>query len=262
MAELTKTDKKMQEEREAIIKEMEKREKMKKAAKSGKRVHIEDALITLHFRSTFIEPTLGSQPGSQQIQSDFIASKSPNAISRDEEIALYGAESVDDSLTTRFYQEEVDGSIVRYLLTYQYEGFIKSAAGAMKRGGLLNIPAYKSVINQLVFVSASETLPIQRKIILQLPDGGSADLNQRSLRASTPKGERTALASSEQLPAGTCFEYYIRLLDKSFVQTLLSWIEYGKVCGIGQWRNAGYGRFVTEIKLADEWIPIEMVDKI
>lgn len=258
---LSKTELEMREERKAIKEQMEvagmdakaaakkeKAEEKKQAGKYGKRVHLSPASI--HLRCQFIEPVLGSNPGSNQVASDYVSKLAPDAKSRKEEVELYGEEDVEDTLTTKFYQETVNGHKKYYILTYQFEGFLKAAAEALKRAELTNVVAFKKTLNQIVFASGTNSVsPIERKIEIIRPEKTGIRTNQRSLKASTPKGDRTALASSEEIAKGATFELWIHLLDKKVADFILSLIEYGELSGIGQWRNAGYGRFRTEIEV-------------
>jgi hypothetical protein len=75
--------------------------------------------------------------------------------------------------------------------------------------------------------------------------GGDVELGdcQRPLRASGPQGERVALAHSETVPPGSSIDFEIELLDESKWPVVKEWLDYGKLRGIGQWRNSGKGRF-------------------
>lgn len=97
--------------------------------------------------------------------------------------------------------------------------------------------AYKKEIDGLVFVKP-------RKVKLILPEGGQIGELQRPLRASTPSGERIALAHSELVPEGTMQKFKVLLLKDELEAYIKEWLEYGELHGTGQWRNAGYGSFV------------------
>jgi hypothetical protein len=71
---------------------------------------------------------------------------------------------------------------------------------------------------------------------------------ERPLRANTPQGPRVSLVSSDYVDAGVEFEITITLLPHKelkwkIVEQLL---DYGKLKGLGQWRNGGWGRFEWE----------------
>lgn len=58
-------------------------------------------------------------------------------------------------------------------------------------------------------------------------------------------------ASTEEIPAGSSIELDIVMLDeKAHKDIVLEWLDYGRLRGIGQWRNSGKGRFTYEV-LAD-----------
>ena len=79
--------------------------------------------------------------------------------------------------------------------------------------------------------------------MLALPAGTGIGNCQRPLRASTPQGERVALASSETVPAGTKLRFDIVMLDPKLEGLVREWLDYGELRGLGQWRNAGKGSY-------------------
>ena len=101
------------------------------------------------------------------------------------------------------------------------------------------LKAYKKVIDGLVFVGPRS---------IKLNPAGEIGVCQRPLRANTMQGERVALASSEELPAGTTADFEIILLDESLEAVVREWLDYGALRGIGQWRNSGKGRFSYEVE--------------
>ena len=68
----------------------------------------------------------------------------------------------------------------------------------------------------------------------------------RPLRASTMKGDRVTLATSEAIPAGATLELEITSLDKKLDELIRKCLDFGINKGLGQWRNSGKGRFVWE----------------
>ena len=101
------------------------------------------------------------------------------------------------------------------------------------------LKAFKKEIDGLVFVSPR-----------QIPFGnnGAMGMCQRPLRAQTPKGDRVALARSETVPAGATLTFSVTCLREGLIPCVEEWLEYGKLSGLGQWRNSGKGRFTCEIK--------------
>ena len=106
---------------------------------------------------------------------------------------------------------------------------------AVNESGKLS--AYKKVVDGLIFVEP-------RRIRLDTP--GAITICQRSLRAQTAQGERTALSSSEEAPAGTTCEFTVLCLDEGHEKVVREWLDYGALRGIGQWRNSSKGRFKWE----------------
>ena len=98
--------------------------------------------------------------------------------------------------------------------------------------------AYKKIIDGLIFVG-----PRQIPLILS----GEMTECQRPLRAQTAQGERVSLANSEQIPAGSTCEFEITCMDDAHEKAVMEWLDYGKLRGLGQWRNSGKGRFTYEI---------------
>lgn len=185
-------------------------------------------------RLTFIEEILGTASADKEIHAEYIASKAPNAPSKEEEIESIGVEGMIEKTMTIFHRNK-DGNPI--LFDYQIKGFFKNAAKAFNYvGGKHKLTAYKSKIDNLVFVK-------ERQIPLQLPEGEEIGSCQRPLRASTAQGERVALANSESCPAGTVVEFTIMVMVDELMEKVIEWLDYGKLNGIGQWHNSGKGRF-------------------
>lgn len=192
---------------------------------------------TMNIRITFIEPILGTWPADPEVASKYIASKAPDAGTIKDEIAATSVEEVTEKSMTIFPRGE--GGPVLY--DYQVKGFFKDACSMLSRvkdTKSSGVKAYKKVIDGLIF-------PEPRMIPLKL--NGEIGNCQRPLRAQTAQGERVSLANSEELPAGTTAEFTVRLLDGNHEPLILEWLEYGKLRGLGQWRNSGKGRFTFEV---------------
>ena len=188
-------------------------------------------------RLTFIEEVLGSAPTDKEIFATYIASKGPDAMTKEEEIAALGEEEVLEKSMTVFPRTE-DGKPMMW--DYQVKGMFKNAAKAFGYvGGKVKLTAYKSKIDNLVFIK-------ERKIPYILPAGGEIGNCQRPLRASTAQGERIALANSESIPAGTTVEFTIEVLVDELMEHVVRWLDYGRWNGLGQWHNSGKGRFTWE----------------
>jgi hypothetical protein len=205
---------------------------------------------TLNIRITFTEEILGTLPSQQDIHREYIASKSPDAMTIEDEVAAIGVDEVVEKGTTVFPRNK---NGIPFLYDYQIKGFFKGACGMLNRVGgkdangkklktaneSAKITAFKKVIDGLIFV-------FPREIPLIVPDGLSIGDCQRPLRAQTAQGERVALANSETCPAGTTIEFSVKLLSDEYEAAVREWLDYGAFSGVGQWRNSGKGRFVWE----------------
>jgi hypothetical protein len=78
----------------------------------------------LKVRLTFIEGLLGTANSDPNIHEEFIASKSPDAPSREEEIAALGVDEVIQRGKTIFSRDENGNPM---LWDYQIKGFFKDA---------------------------------------------------------------------------------------------------------------------------------------
>jgi hypothetical protein len=199
-------------------------------------------MLTRKIRITLTEEMLGTASANPDLYRDFIASNRPEGADPAEAEAL---PPVEDELAKAMTVFTRLGNSP-CLWDYQIKGFFKDACGVLARvNGEKNatesskLKAYRKVIDGLVFVTP-------RQIKLNLPEGSKVGVCERPLRAQTAQGERVALARSETVPAGTWFEVEINLLDDKHNRILDEWLEYGKLRGLGQWRNSGKGRFLAE----------------
>lgn len=192
-------------------------------------------------RITFTEPVLGTQPSDPELHKHFVASKAPDHKTMAEEVAAMGAEEVEERGMTVFPKME-DGT--PFIWDYQLKGFFKDACGMLRRvpdTKSAKLRAYKKEIDGLIFVEPRR-IPLWMPVDLDL----TATDCQRPLRASTPQGDRVALAHSEEAPAGTYIEATITCLLDSDMKLVREWLDYGRLRGIGQWRNSGRGRLIWE----------------
>ena len=195
----------------------------------------------LKVRLTFTEDVLGTANADKNVHSEFIASKAPNAPSREEEVEALGAEEVERKEMTVFPRME-NGSPMFW--DYQIKGFFKDTCSALSRckgedysKESCGMKAYKKIIDGCIF-------PQPRKIEIHM--NGEMGNCQRPLRAQTAQGERIALANSEAVPAGSWIEFKVVCLSDAYEKAVREWLNYGQVKGIGQWRNSGMGRFTWE----------------
>lgn len=195
------------------------------------------APTTIKLRMTFIEELLGTASNNPDLHREFIASKAADARSTEEEVVAIGADAMTEKGMTVFPRDP-DGNPI--LFDYQVKGFFKDSAAALRKvkgSECSKVKAYKKEIDGLVFV-------YPRMIKLNMPtELGEC---QRPLRASTAQGERVALAHSEAAPAGTTIDVEIDCLTTEMEDLVRECLDYGKLRGIGQWRNSGKGRFTYE----------------
>ena len=185
-------------------------------------------------RLTFTDDVLGMMPANKDIHEQYIASKSPDAATIEEEVEAIGVDGVVEKTMTIFPRTE-DG--IPFIWDYQIRGMFKDAIGMLRKvtgSACEKVKAYKKAVDGLIFVK-------ERKIpFLILGEMGNC---QRPLRAETMQGPRVALANSETVPAGSQIEFTVVLLDDTLDKVIRECLDYGVYRGIGQWRNSGKGRY-------------------
>lgn len=196
---------------------------------------------TKKYVATFTEGLLATKPNDPNVHETFVAAKGREA-SEDELTAEQKALAEVDALEkgkTIFHRDE-DGCPI--IWNYQVKGFLKEAFKALRRdpnSATANIKAYKSIIDGNVFVEP-------RKIRLELPEGAELGTCQRPLRAQTLQGERVALASSEEAPAGTKISFSVMTLCPGLDKALDECWTYARLRFMGAWRNSGKGAAIVE----------------
>ena len=205
-------------------------------------------MITMKVKLTTTDGLLGTSPFNEEIYRDFIGSKAPDAATVEEEVAALGVDSVTEKGMTGFPRDDQGRP---FLKAYQIKGFFKDACSMLAKVAgkdpetgkkrLTNesskLTAYKKVIDGTIFVTPDQ-IPIEFD--------GDMQICERPLRAQTLQGERVALASSEEVPAGATLTFSILCLDDNHVAAVREWLNYGELRGLGQWRNSGKGRFTWE----------------
>ena len=196
----------------------------------------------IKIRATFTEDCLGTASNNKEIHGDFIASKAPNARSREEEIAAIGVQEYEEKQMTVFPKDENGNP---FFWDYQIKGFFKDTCSALQRCKGEDIAkhscalkAYKKIIDGNIFIK-------ERKIPIKL--SGEMGVLERPLRGQTAQGERIALASSETIPAGSVIEFTVTCLYDSLEPAVIEWLNFGIYRGMGCWRNASWGRFTYEM---------------
>lgn len=196
-------------------------------------------------RLTFTTPLLGTLSGDKQLATDFILTKHPDGVSKDELDASREISDVQEKKSTIFARTDNRP----HLWDYQAIGFFKGSCEAIinseeftkkeLKDVRLTAYLYKKTLDTLVHV-------LPRKIFLILPDGADADsldFLERPLRGQTMKGERISLARSEVAPAGTEIEFEYFCDNPKHEEWIVRFLDKGKWLGFGQWRSGGMGRF-------------------
>lgn len=202
----------------------------------------ETPFFVMKVKVTFLEEVLGTASANPELHSEYIASKAPDAKSREEEVAAIGPEEYEEKCMTVFPRKSDDPDAPIFW-DYQIRGFFKEACAMLQRAknknvspATLSVKAYKKVVDGNVFVAPRE-IPIDLH-------GMKIDSLQRPLRAQTAQGERIALANSESIPDGSEIEFCIcDYSGGSYADAIREWMDYGLSHGIGQWRNSGKGSF-------------------
>ena len=195
----------------------------------------------LKVRLTFTESILGTASANEDVYRDFIGSKSPDAASVDDEVAALGADAVVEKGKTVF-PKLPDGT--PFLYDYQIKGFFKDTCGGLRKvkgSKSEKIKAFKKEIDKLIFVEP-RCIPFENY--------GEIGECQRPLRAQTMQGERVSLSISDEIAAGAQVEFTVLMLSDEHEDAVREWLDYGRLSGIGQWRNSGKGRFTYEVLYA------------
>lgn len=241
-----------------------------------------------YFELELLEDCLGTGPSDKDLLSTFIASRAPDAASREEEIAALGDDTLVQKGTTMFYKgifrdngkkfidvldrregfnfspEDHDFQKMPFFWNYQIRGMFKDSCGLLSRasyGESAGIKAYKKVIDGGVFVFprrlAIKTAPfyITDEGDFIPCDPTALQVLQRPLRIQDQKGERTAIAASEVVPAGSRIKFGIAVTDPKFMAGVYEWLNYGSEHGLGAWRNSGKGIFRWR-ELNEDWTPM------
>ncbi len=194
----------------------------------------------LKVKITLQEDMLATKAANKDLFTDFIASKCADDDKRKQEIET--AEHCEEAGTTVFHRHPESGELM--IWDYQVKGFLKEAGDvlrASKHGDELKPwRAMKKKVDNNVFI-------FPRMITLGKTEPDS--VCERPLRAQTMKGERVSLTRSESIAAGTSFEIEIQVIEGGPVKMdmVKQMLDYGALKGLGQWRNAGWGRISWEV---------------
>lgn len=252
----------------------------------------------MHVEIEWLEKALGTSPNDKDLLSTYISSKTPDALSKEQEILAIGLETYKDKQTLvypkgEFLKDEKTGrfidihdkrmtikenmwfddkgncgegkmvSKIPYYYNYQIRGFFKDSCGLLSRAEETDedgkkkrttesskLKAYKKIIDGCIFV-------FPRRIAIEIPEysldddgismipsydkNGKLNTLSRILRMQGPTGERTAIATSEVIPAGSRMRFTIGMSSLKFKPAVIEWLNYAIVHGISGWRNSGIG---------------------
>lgn len=202
----------------------------------AKKVKTEVGSKKIHIVAYFISPLLGSSPSDKEIYSTYIATKAPaktDEVNSEVENVIADEDEVNAKVT--IFHKSKSGN--PFIYDYMIKGFFKNACHACREivGSVSSdLTAYKTKIDNNIF-------PMQRYIPIK--DAGEVTIFERPLRAQTAQGPRTALAASEMVKPGCSIEFDLDIKDANLYPYVIEWLEYGKLNGLGQFHNGGYGRF-------------------
>lgn len=199
------------------------------------------------YRLTGFTPLLGSQPANPAVRTAWIASRAPDPALAAEENALLGTEDDGRNGPEVFLRDAEHGDKL-FIYDYIVRGFFKGALHANQEQ--FRVAAARGKVDKYVFTGP--------RLIYLLRDGqpiiDEDDMCERSLRGSTTRGERIALAASEMVLDPWQIEFSVKLYpnkgtaksDQVTWEVLEAALDYGEDCGLGGWRTGGMGRFTWE----------------
>lgn len=195
------------------------------------------------------EPMLGSNPSDPDVRAKYIESKKPPTITENESENTPDPRGDDGYGLTVFLLHPKTGGPMLY--DYVVRGFLKEALLTLK--DQLKLVAPKSKVDKYLFVSPRH-IPLcdpGTSEPVKEPDG----VFERTLRAMTMQGPRVTLAGSETVDSWQ-ITITLTLLHnqpgKKAEGKALTWeaveaaLNYGRLQGLGQFRNGGFGRFTWE----------------
>lgn len=200
---------------------------------------------TRKYRLRGMTPLLGSQPANPEVRTAYLASRAPDPALGDAETAMLPEDKETLGLTV-FLRAPEDDALC--LMDYVIRGYLKEALTAL--GAQNGIKQARSKVDKYLF-AGPRVIPILR-------DGerlyDEDEQLERSLRAETMQGPRRALVASELVLDPWEVEVELTLLTNagSTKSKAISWdtveqaLDFGRLCGLGQWRTGGYGRFTWE----------------
>ncbi len=207
---------------------------------------------------TFSNDLLGMLPNNKEIMRDYIVSKSPDAMSKEDEVASIGVTQYLEKGITVFPRDR-DGN--PGLFDYHWLGFFAEKCGYLRRFDdtlSAGFTAYKKEIHGGIFL-ADRFNPII------LPEGFDIETFTHIVRTKPPTGPQiNTPTTSELIPIGSKTTITVQVMAKTYIDLVKEWIMYGFKSGTGQWRNGGYGTFIADFGEVTEgwWTYPEVQSKI
>lgn len=179
---------------------------------------------------TLTEPMLGTVPKNQEVYRRYIESKKPTDVEEEE---FETVEDVEEAGWTGFHSDETGLFVYDYFI----RGFIKESCrvAALFPAPVTKVDRFLFVFPRRIYLLDSHGKPKKK------PDG----VIERPLRAMTMRGPRVTVARSDYVDSGTVLRFGLHNLNPQIFtqQILIDLLAYGEYQGLGQWRNASYGRF-------------------
>jgi hypothetical protein len=132
-----------------------------------------------------------------------------------------------------------------FLYDYHIKGFLKHTARIFKE-------SKEEIISSAIL--EDKLLISPRIIYLRDEDGTIKDKPdgeiEKSMRVLTTMGPRVISIISDKVNKGTILEFEVTLLPNKILtwELINKFFDYGKLKGIGQFRNSDYGKFETKTK--------------
>lgn len=207
-----------------------------------------------------VQDTLGTTPKNPEFFEAYVASKAGDINVEDEyETLPQTAEDIAEDRSTGFHiwRHEDWPRPMPIVYDYMIQGFCAASIRALQKEQNAGKHASKVRAHQQEVRRHLHVFP--RRIPIE--NAKFNEPNTRPIRASTPKGERVSLISSDSIAPGATLNFWMLVMGEKLTDEVINEILwYGRIQGLLQWRNAGYGRFKYEIEEVD--LDMELIDKL
>lgn len=201
----------------------------------------EISMETRTYRLHGLSELLGSQPSNPDVRTAYLSDKQSEKVQVENEFL---PQDVDEKGLTVFLRDPRTGALA--LMDYVIKGFLKESLKVCDNG----IKNAASKVDNFVFIEPRMLQIKKNDVPVKMPDL----IFERTLRAMTMQGPRTALAASECVYAPWTIDFTVTLLanDGTKMSRAVTFdaieqaLTYGRFKGLGQWRNGGYGKFECE----------------